>query len=295
MPPLAGFSDNPFRTRDDFATAALSLLRALQKYQSPGGARIRLPVATGAHFDDVAAQLEGFARPLWAVAVFAEAARHDGVDDRLDGLIQPFVEGLANGTDPEHVEYWGLYDGTDQRMVEKEIVSFALLAAPGVFYDEQTPEAKANIVRWLRAINDHPTAENNWIWFRVMTNMALIRTCGVPKEELWPRVEKDLQHLDSFFLDDAWSSDGAWSERRQADYYSGSFAIQFSQLLYVKFAADIDPERCEMFRERARKFAQQFVLYFDRNGKSLAPDLSLQGDGPLTATTQAPRFLSVAV
>ena len=65
-----------------------------------------------------------------------------------------------------------------------------------------------------------------------------------------------------------WSADGIWSdEGRQADYYSGSFAIQFSQLLYVRFASDIDPQRCEKFRERAVSFAMSFWRYFDDNGR----------------------------
>jgi hypothetical protein len=66
MPPLPGFSDNPFKTRADFQSACVSLLRALKPYQSPGGARIKLPLVSGTHFDDIAAQLEGFARPLLA-------------------------------------------------------------------------------------------------------------------------------------------------------------------------------------------------------------------------------------
>merc|ERR1712000_694818 len=67
MPPLHGFSDNSFRTRDDVVHAAGALLKPLAKYFSPGKARIRVPYATGTHFDETAAQLEGFARPLWAI------------------------------------------------------------------------------------------------------------------------------------------------------------------------------------------------------------------------------------
>lgn len=53
---------------------------------------------------------------------------------------------------------------------------------------------------------------------------------------------------------------------RQADYYSGSFAIQFSQLLYVKFASHLDPERAERYRLGAREFGASFWRYFDKNG-----------------------------
>jgi hypothetical protein len=50
------------------------------------------------------------------------------------------------------------------------------------------------------------------------------------------------------------------------DYYSGSFAIQFSQLMYVRHAADIDPGRAEAYKERARAFAGDFWRYFDDTG-----------------------------
>ena len=266
MPPLQGFSDNPLVSRDDVSTAAKSLLYSLQRHQSPGGARIRIPVATGAHFDAAAADLEGYSRSLWAVAALIEGRSAD--EDSLEELVAPFVRGLANGTDPDHPEYWGALDGTDQRMVEMEIISFALLAAPDTFYHIQDERSKANIICWLRAINDHPLPLNNWLFFRVMTNLALMKTCGVPRQELWPSIEKDLEVLDSFYLGGGWSSDGPWSDKgRQADYYSGSFAIQFSQLLYIKYAFDFDSDRCAEYWKRAEAFATDFMLYFDKNGE----------------------------
>ena len=59
----------------------------------------------------------------------------------------------------------------------------------------------------------------------------------------------------------------AWTGIGRLITIRGSFAIQFSQLLYVKYAADIDPERCEVFRARAAEFADGFWRYFDINGK----------------------------
>ena len=273
MSSLPGFSDRAWKSHGDVHSATLALLRSLQQYQSPGGARIRIPTSTGAHFDETAAQLEGYARPLWAVAALLQGSPND---EELKCLAAPFVQGLASGTDPNHHEYWGLLNGTDQRMVEMEIISFALLAAPEIFYGKQSSTAKSNIVSWLRSINDYLLPTTNWLFFRVMTNLALIKCCEVPHTELWPSIEKDLVTLDTFYLEQGWSADGPWSDKqRQADYYSGSFAIQFSQLLYVRFASEMDPERCKTYRERARAFATDFMLYFDRNGKSSARSQSM--------------------
>lgn len=82
------------------------------------------------------------------------------------------------------------------------------------------------------------------------------------------RIEADMDHLDTFYIGGGWSNDGPKSHH-QMDYYSGSFAIQFLQLLYSKLAADIDPTRSAKYRDRAREFAKDFVHYFDPEGKKL--------------------------
>lgn len=74
-----------------------------------------------------------------------------------------------------------------------------------------------------------------------------------------------MDHLDTFHVGGGWSNDGPKSHH-QMDYYSGSFAIQFLQLLYSKLAGDFDPERAERYRERAKEFAKDFVYYFNPDG-----------------------------
>jgi hypothetical protein len=152
-------------------------------------------------------------------------------------------------------------------MVEMEIISYALLSAPEVIFHKQEPRARKNIAAWLGTINGKDFPTTNWLWFRVMTNLALVKVCGIPYEELKASMEADLSQLEKFYLDEGWAADGTWSdEGRQADYYSGSFAIQFSQLLYVKMAEDLDPERCKRYREYASLFAASFWRYFGSDG-----------------------------
>jgi hypothetical protein len=272
MPPLHGFSDNPFRTRDDLVTAVYALLTPLISYQSARSARIRLPVGTGAHFDEKAAQLEGFARPLWAIgALLASHDKNAPIDKRLQG----WIRGMAAGADPlsGDREYWGDVADIDQRMVEVEILAYALLAAPETFLgppysvEPEDVRRRGNITRYLSSVHGKKMPLNNWLWFRVMANLALVKSCGIPYEELRESMDNDLKVLDGFYLGDGWASDGPWSEGgRQMDYYSGSFAIQFSQLMYVRHAADIDPGRAEVYKERAKAFAGDFWRYFDDKG-----------------------------
>jgi hypothetical protein len=123
------------------------------------------------------------------------------------------------------------------------------------------------LITWLRQINDHKMPQNNWLWFRVFVNLALTKTLGIARDELQGQIAADLNTLDTFQIGEGWSSDGAWGdERKQADYYSGSFAIQFAQLLYVRFNGDQDHARAEQYRQSARQFGSVFWRYFDTNG-----------------------------
>ena len=82
-------------------------------------------------------------------------------------------------------------------------------------------------VAWLQSINDRIIPPSNWHWFRVLLNLALVKICGVPYHEVKPILDADLELLDTFYLGKGWSSDVLWSpDKKQADYYSGSFAIQ---------------------------------------------------------------------
>ncbi|KAG4436265.1 hypothetical protein IFR05_008247 [Cadophora sp. M221] len=275
MPSLHGFSDNPLITHPDLTKAIYSLLTPLQQYQSPNGARIRLPISTATHFDETAAQLEGFARPLWAIGALL-ASKYP--DEKLDPRLEGWVKGMGVGCDPapENEEYWGDVQDMDQRMVEVEILAYALLAAPTAFLgkegsqDPSDIKRRGDITRYLQSVNGKIFPQTNWLWFRVMANLALVKSCGVPYEELKGSMDADLKVLDGFYVGGGWASDGSWNEKgRQMDYYSGSFAIQFSQLCYVRYARDLDPERVAVFEQRAREFAVDFWRYFDADGASI--------------------------
>ncbi|KAH9229816.1 hypothetical protein K456DRAFT_1919460 [Colletotrichum gloeosporioides 23] len=283
MPPLPGFSDNPLKSRDDVVRATEAFLKPLIQYFSHGKAISKLPVATGTHFDENAAQLEGFARPLWAVGALLMSG------DPNWELFQPWIDGFDDGVDPDHPEYWGDIQDYDQRMVEAEMISFALLAAPQhMLWDRLRPKTRTNLVIWLSSMNTKLIHRANWLWFRVFSNLALSRVRNVDTPEVCNRIEDDLKVLDTFYLEDGWSSDGWWRtpdiddeeyrvfretgranalpNGRNACFYSGSFAIQFSQLLYIRFAGDRDPARTAKYQQQARDFGAGFWRFFNSNG-----------------------------
>ncbi|EAU82182.2 hypothetical protein CC1G_11372 [Coprinopsis cinerea okayama7 len=252
------FSSNPLETRDDLARFLKDLLDPLAAHTSPGGARIQLGY-TGTHYDDVAAQLEGFSRPIWGLAaLLAGGGDYEGTSR--------WVNGFANGTNPESPEFWGWMRDKDQRMVECSAIGFTLAVAKEKIWDPLSDEAKKNLEDWLAIMNGKEMPNTNWLWFRVFANLGLSKV-GSSRFDA-ARMKADLDHLDTFYIGDGWSRDGP-EGIVQLDYYSSSFAIQFAQLAYSKLMQKEDPERCEEYRNRAKKFAQDFVHYWDEEGRPI--------------------------
>ncbi len=249
--PLHG---NPLACKADLQAAMAAIHAPLRGWYSEGGARLRLGVG-GVHYGSAAAEMEAFVRPLWGLVplvagggAFADA--------------QGYRDGLANGTDPEHPEYWGDVGPHDQRMVEMAGLSLAMLLAPETFWDGLPPEAKARAARWMLTINDHPTADNNWLFFRVLTNLAL-RRVGMDWSE--PAVRAALDRIDEFHIADGCYRDGTWY---QLDYYT-PMAMHFYGLMVARLAPDLYPDHAQRYRQRARAFAEGFQHWFADDGAAI--------------------------
>lgn len=254
--PLSG---NPLRTRGDVERALRDCFDPLRPYFSPGGARVRLS-ANGAHFDRAAADLEGFARPLWGLAPLAAG----GGD--LD-IWDPYRQGLAHGTDPAHAEYWGAVGQRDQRLVELAAIGLAMRLVPHLLWGPLDARAKQTLAAYLLAARRCDYADNNWKFFRVMLDLGLER-CGIAFDPVPTRAYLD--ELDGFYLGEGWYRDG---NTRQLDHYV-AFAMHFYGLLYAGLAQN-DDDRARRYRERAARFSRDFSRWFDADGGALAFGRSL--------------------
>jgi len=254
--PLYG---NPLKTRADVEKALLDLFNPLRPYFSEGGARVRLS-GTAAHFDRAAADLEGFARPLWGLTPFAAGG---GEFDNWE----VYRQGLTNGTDPEHPEYWGQVNATDQRMVELAAIGFTLRMLPHLVWEPLSEKAKQNLAAYLIHARQFNYADNNWKFFRVLVDLGL-EECGVAFDR--SLTEQYLEELDGFYLGDGWYRDG---NVRRADHYI-PFAMHFYGLIYAKLARN-DDKRVAAYKERAQLFARDIRHWFDEDGGALAYGRSL--------------------
>jgi hypothetical protein len=254
--PLNG---NPLKSRDDVARALTDLFNPLLPYFSEGRARVRLD-GGAAHFDRIAADVEGFARPLWGVTP------HVAGGGRFDHW-QLYRDGLANGMDPDHPEYWGTVSFTDQRMVEMAAIGFTLRMLPDEVWHPLPQRAKDNIAAYLTHIRKYDFADNNWKFFRILVDLGL-EEVGVDFDR--SLTEKYLDELDGFYLGDGWYRDG---NIRRVDHYI-PFAMHFYGLIYAALARN-DDKRAAAYRERAALFAKDIRHWFDADGGTLAFGRSL--------------------
>lgn len=248
------FITNPLQTRADLQQAVVDLFQPLKPYFSAGAAQVQIGF-TGAHFDDTATGLEGFARPLWGLVPLTA-----GGGDFADWAL--YRQGLIHGTNPDHPEYWGIPHDYDQRLVEMAAIGMALLLIPEQIWTPLTPVQQHNLSKWLNFINQRAVVSSNWLWFRVLVNMGLAH---VDADHQPTQITADLDQIDTFYLGDGWYSDG---NNQQRDYYI-PFAMHYYALIYAKLSEKTDPKRASIYRERATAFAQDFIHWFVADGSAL--------------------------
>ncbi|MBM7585544.1 hypothetical protein JOC86_002086 [Bacillus pakistanensis] len=246
---------NPLKTREDVMEAVSQLCTPLVGYYSNNKALLDIGKTSAISRNQVI-QMEGFSRPLWGLAPFWKGG---GESKILEGI---YIEGIKNGTNPENQEYWGTITDVDQRMVEMAALSLGLILVPDKIWDPLTEKEKENLYQWLNQINKKQPVDNNWLYFRVMVNLAF-DTLGLDYDKSLQ--EKTLNRLEEFYLGDGWFSDG---NTPQIDYYV-PFGFYFYGLIYAEVMKNKDSERAERYKERAQVFAKEFIYWFSEDGSSI--------------------------
>ncbi|MFE5319462.1 DUF2264 domain-containing protein [Paenibacillus sp. NPDC056579] len=251
---------NPLITRDDLRRAFLQLTDPLKPYYSTGSSRLHIG-NTGASYPDHIAGIEGFSRVLWGLVPYMA----DGSDSEL---WETYVQGIKNGTDPSHDEYWGAVTDYDQRLVEMAAFGFALALIPDKIKASFTAQELQRLYDWLEPISHSKLWDCNWLFFLVLVQMGF-KKAGLPyRQEL---LEQTLDAMERFYLGEGWYADGV---NGHSDYYV-PFAIHFYGLLYAKLMEEEDPERSRLYKQRAEQFAHSFIHWFDEDGAALPYGRSL--------------------
>lgn len=246
--------ENLFQTKADYIQAIKDMCIPLKKYYSPGKALL-MTGHTAAHYGVRTVGLEGFSRVLWGLVPLWAGGSKSGLDEYI-------LEGISHGTDPSHPEYWGDYGDGEQAYVEMAALAFGLWMTPQKVWNPLSDKEKEQFQQWLLQINSHKISDNNWLFFRILVNCGLRHVKASYSEK---QLKQDLDRVDEFYLGDGWYSDGITKQR---DYYIG-FAMHFYSLIYAKLMGEEDPERSARYKERAARFAQDYIYWFGTRGEAL--------------------------
>ncbi|WP_413375813.1 DUF2264 domain-containing protein [Alkalihalobacillus sp. 1P02AB] len=246
--------ENWLRNRNDIINLFHTITEPLSPHFSEGNARLHLG-NTNAHFGHDIAGIEGFSRALWGIVPLLTGGKETK-------LLNGYLQGIKNGTNPEHEEYWGEVEDFDQRLVEMAVFGFALALVPEKFWTPLNEKEQNNLYRWLNQINEKECVPNNWQFFRVFVNIGF-ENVGLPYD--MEKQEEALNKIESYYMDDGWYSDG---DTAQQDYYI-PFAFHFYSLIYAKLMKNKDPERAQRFIERASIFANDYLYWFASDGSAL--------------------------
>lgn len=251
---------NPLRTREDLQQAFLQLSNPLKPYYSEGSARLFIG-NTGTSYTDDVAGMEGFSRILWGLVPLLAGGGHSDLWDT-------YIQGIKNGTNPAHEEYWGEVTDYDQRLVEMAAYGFALALIPEKIKESFSEQELERLTSWLDQISSKKLWDCNWLFFLVLVQMGF-KKAGLPHNQ--PLMEQTLDDLDRFYLKEGWYADGI---QGHSDYYV-PFALHYYGLLYAKLMEEEDAERSGLYKSRASEFAHAFIQWFDEEGAALPYGRSL--------------------
>ncbi|HPF87755.1 MAG TPA: DUF2264 domain-containing protein [Candidatus Limiplasma sp.] len=244
---------NPMKTRHDVEQAAMEMLNPLLSLLSPGCARLHLG-DTGAYYPASIAEMEAFARPLWAIIPMLA-----GQCECVLPVWEKWKQGIISGSDPGHPEYWGDVQDYDQRLVEMAVFGMGMAMIPETFFFTLPKSAQENLYRWLNQINQKDMPKNNWVFFRVLVNMGF-EICGLPFDQ--KRLNEDFALIDAHYEGDGWYYD----YMDQRDYYI-PWAFQFYGLVYSHLMPHTD--NAQKLIERAKLFAPDFACWFAASGEAI--------------------------
>ncbi|WP_160724315.1 DUF2264 domain-containing protein [Bacillus sp. USDA818B3_A] len=251
---------NPLQSREDFIKAINQLINPLKPYYSKGKALLEIG-STGAGYSDSIAGMEGFSRVLWGLIPLLAGGEESEIWEEC-------LEGIKNGTNPTHEEYWGEVSDFHQKAVEMAAFGYALALIPEKIWEPLSNQDKENLYNWLNQINQIKVYDCNWLFFPVLVNLGF-KKAGLPYDE--GKVRENLDRIDQFYLGEGWYADGIDAH---CDYY-GPFAIHFYSLLYAALMGKEDPIRAQRYISRAEAFAKDFIYWFAGDGSALPYGRSL--------------------
>ena len=177
-------------SKKDFQDTLLSIICPLKEYYISSKSGLKLG-NNGVKYGDHIAHMEGFARVLWGLAPLWNGK---GIVEDFENI---YVEGIINGTNINHPDYWGNFHQANQLMVEMAAIGYGLIMAPDKLWEPLDVCQRNNLNQWLLQINDCDPCDNNWRFFPVLVNLGLKNVGGEYRQDI---IDYSLERIHSFML-----------------------------------------------------------------------------------------------
>lgn len=148
-----------------------------------------------------------------------------------------------------------------QLAVEAEVLAYGLGCYKKEFLDLFSTIGRQNIIEWLNAFNYIKYPDGNWYFFSLLVNTSL-KVNNLPYSSL--NLEIARRKIENYYLGNGWYEDG---EKGAIDYYN-SFVFHFDGILYSKMCG-LKDKYSQIYKQRAKKFAQKFQYWFDCKGQAI--------------------------
>ncbi|MEA9392066.1 DUF2264 domain-containing protein [Acerihabitans sp. TG2] len=210
---------------------------------------------TCAHYDRNIAEMEGLSRILWGLFPLLASGE--------DCPFWPkYLNAIRHGTDASHAGYWGETGPYDQRLVEMAVYGLGLALMKNRLTDQFTETEKLNLHHWLNQISTAEMPDSNWNYFAILVQVGF-KQAGLPYDP--EIINMRFNKMEAYYLGNGWYSDGLG---RPKDYYI-SMAFHYYGLIYATLMAQEDPQRSLELRNRAKRFAEDFIYMFSSEGPAI--------------------------
>ena len=202
---------------------------------------------------------EGFARTFIGAAFYLHHKEESTVtlsnSVEID-IAAIYREGIVNGTNPRHREYWGKIR-SPQRVVENCSVAAGLLLTRKHIWNKLSPQEKDSVARWFKNDLSNYFPLNNWQWFKVFHHVFLEQT-GYETDD--QDLEQTLENIEKMYVNHGWYSDGVGAQGHY-DYYV-AWAMHYYSLLFSYLSQEKHQKRKMNYLKRAREFLNSYQFFF---------------------------------
>ena len=221
----------------------------------------------------------GVTRMLPAIAAWVAAKRQPGVlsiDGKKFDLLDVVGSALANGTNPDHKDYWlpASKDDQDQRQVESSLIAWSLWLLRDTLLPQMSSADRRRLDEWLASCTVVPVRANNWAWFTAVNTAARMVLKDKFDEFSFNQSEmfEDLKALNGMHAGNGWYNDA--KPGQSYDYYnSWVFASHF--LYWNAMVGERFPDWSKLFADRLRQYLETAPLFFGSNGSHILYGRSL--------------------